>query len=92
MQFWFGRELEASGVPSSVSQSWFYDPARWGPMAGYQPSDGETVGIFACAGNCRNNTAGDASYVKERTNVALVPWSNGGGPSYTFSNGAVRKR
>jgi hypothetical protein len=91
VQFWSGRELEASGVPSQVSQSWFYDPARWGPMAGYQPSDGETVGLFACAGNCRNNTAGDASYVKERTNVALVPWSNGGGTSYSFSNGAVRK-
>ena len=57
-------------------------------MAGYQPQDGETVGLFACAGNCRNNTAGDASYVKERSNVAFVPWSNEGGVDYSFSNGS----
>jgi hypothetical protein len=91
VQFWSGRELEASGIPSQINIEWFYDPARWGPMAGHQPEDGETVGIFVCAGNCRNNTAGDASYVKERSNVALVPWSNGGGAAYSFSNGAIRK-
>lgn len=91
VQFWFGRELEASGVPSDVAAAWFYDPARWGPMAGHQPQDGETVGLFVCAGNCRNNTAGDASYVKERSNVVLVPWSNGGGASFSFSNGRIRK-
>jgi hypothetical protein len=88
VQFWFGRDLEASAPPSSIHETWFYDGARWGPMAGYQPADGETVGVFVCAGNCRNNTAGDASYVKERSNVAFVPWSNGGGVDYTFSNGA----
>ena len=54
-------------------------------MTGYQPQDGEIVGLFACAGNCRNNDAGDRSYVKERTNVAFVPWSNSGNGSYTFS-------
>jgi hypothetical protein len=90
VQFWFGRELEASGVPSNIAVSWFYDPARWGPMTGYQPSDGETVGLFVCAGNCRNNTAGDASYVKERSNVVLVPWSTGGGVNFNFSNGRKR--
>jgi hypothetical protein len=92
VQFWFGRELSASGGPWAIATEWFYDPARWGPMAGHQPQDGETVGIFACAGNCRNNTAGDASYVKERTNVALVPWDNEGQTSYTFSNGRVIMR
>jgi hypothetical protein len=91
VQFWSGRELEASGVPSNIAVAWFYDPARWGPMTGYQPSDGETVGLFVCAGNCRNNTAGDASYVKERSNVVLVPWSNGGGASFTFSGSRLRK-
>ena len=44
-------------------------------MTGHQPADGETVGIFACAGNCRG-TDGSISLVKERTNVALVPFSN----------------
>ncbi len=88
VQFWFERELSASGIPGNVSFEWFYDPARWGPMAGWQPQDGEIVGIFACAGNCRNNDAGDRSYIKERTNVAFVPWSNRGEGGYTFSNGA----
>jgi hypothetical protein len=87
VQFWFGRELSASGGPWAIATEWFYDGARWGPMAGHQPQDGETVGIFVCAGNCRNNTAGDASYVKERSNVVLVPWDNEGQTSYTFSNG-----
>jgi hypothetical protein len=86
VQFWFGREFGASSPPWLVHESWFYD-ARWGPMAGYQPQDGEIVGIFVCAGNCRNNTAGDNSYVKERSNVAFVPWANGGGADYSFSTG-----
>jgi hypothetical protein len=87
VQFWYGRDLSASGIPGNVSFEWFYDPARWGPMAGYQPQEGEIVGLFACAGNCRNNDAGDRSYIKERTNVAFVPWSNSGNGSYTFSHG-----
>jgi hypothetical protein len=87
VQFWYGRDLAASGIPGNVSFEWFYDPARWGPMAGYQPQEGEIVGLFACAGNCRNNDAGDRSYIKERTNVAFVPWSNSGNGSYTFSHG-----
>jgi len=92
VQFWFGRELEASGRPSDVSFEWFYDPARWGPMTGYQPAEGETVGLFACAGNCRNNDAGDRSYVKERTNLALVPWTTHGGTSYVFKAGLPVRR
>jgi hypothetical protein len=87
VQFWYTRDLAASGIPGNVSFEWFYDPARWGPMAGYQPQEGEIVGLFACAGNCRNNDAGDRSYIKERTNVAFVPWSNSGNGSYTFSHG-----
>jgi len=90
VQFWFNRELSASGRPSDVSFEWFYDPVRWGPMPSYQPRDGELVGVFACAGNCRNNDAGDRSYVKERTNLALVPWSNHGAASYSFGNKAIR--
>jgi hypothetical protein len=91
VQFWFERELSASGVPAHVNFEWFYDFARWGPMTGYQPQEGEIVGVFACAGDCRNNDAGDRSYVKERTNVAFVPWSNSGNGFYTFSNGRRTK-
>jgi hypothetical protein len=87
VQFWFERDLSASGVPSHVNFEWFYDYARWGPMTGYQPQEGETVGIFVCAGDCRNNDAGDRSYVKERSNVAFVPWSNSGNGFFTFANG-----
>jgi hypothetical protein len=91
VQFWFERELSASGVPNHVNFEWFYDFARWGPMTGYQPQEGETVGIFVCAGDCRNNDAGDRSYVKERSNVAFVPWSNSGNGFFTFANGRRTK-
>ena len=87
VQFWFERDLSASGVPSHVNFEWFYDFARWGPMTAYQPEEGETVGLFVCAGDCRNNDAGDRSYVKERSNVAFVPWSNSGNGFFTFANG-----
>jgi hypothetical protein len=86
VQFWYGRDLAASAPPSQIGSAWFYD-SRWGPLTGRQPADGETVGIFVCAGNCRNNTVGDASYVHERSNVQFVQWSNGGGAGYSFSIG-----
>jgi len=73
VQFWYGRDLGASGPPSQVGVNWFYDPARWGPMR--QPVDGELVGVFVCAGNCRG-TDGSLSIVKERSNILLVPWRN----------------
>jgi hypothetical protein len=90
VQFWYGRELTAGGVPSQVSYNWFYDPARWGPMTGYQPSDGEIVGMFVGAGNLRGRT--DPGYVNcprvcERSNVALVPWNIGA--NYIFQAGKI---
>jgi hypothetical protein len=83
VQFWFGRELDASGVPDQIGQSWFYD-ARWAPIIGYQPAPGETVGLFVLNGNQRNMSATLAS--KERSNVAFTPWYSdyflgGGGTS-----------
>jgi hypothetical protein len=83
IQFWNG--LHASGgPPENYAQDWFYDQNRWGIMTGYQPKTGETIGIFVCAGNCRNNTRGDNSTVKERTNVVLVPMPSSNGASYRF--------
>jgi hypothetical protein len=70
IQFWEGRELEASGVPSEIGINWYYD-RRWGPMKGYQPSLGETVGIFVAQGNLRDF---GKSSVKERSNVVLMPF------------------
>ena len=72
IQFWEGRDLEASGLPSRIAADWFYD-ARWGPMQGHQPAEGETVGIFVAQGNLRD--IGKTS-VKERSNVVLIPFGS----------------
>ena len=45
-----------------------------GPMAGYQPQQGELVGVFVAAGNLRNVTDGSQSPLKERSNVVIVPF------------------
>jgi hypothetical protein len=83
IQFWAGLDA-AGGGPSGYANTWFYDPIRWGPMAGHQPAVGETVGFFVCEGDCRNNTTGSSSPLRERSNVVLVPMPNGGGATYTF--------
>jgi hypothetical protein len=83
VEFWYGRGIFETAPPSHISLEWFYD-GRWGPLAGRQPSNGETVGLFVCAGDCRNTTEAINKNFKERSNVVLVPWSNGGGTSYTF--------
>jgi hypothetical protein len=70
IQFWYGRDLEASGLPSYIAANWWYDP-RWGALQGYQPSCGETVGIYAAAGNLRDS--GNV-IAKERTNIVLMPF------------------
>ena len=83
IQYWHG--LDASGgPPQQYAHNWFYDSFRWGPMSGHQPSVGETIGIFVCAGDCRNTNVGNKSTVKERTNVVLVQMPGGGGARYTF--------
>lgn len=81
IQFWEGRELTAGGPPGYIAANWFYD-ARWGTMAGHQPDDGELVGFFVAQGNLRDS--GQTS-VKERSNVALVPF----GSSYRASAARV---
>jgi hypothetical protein len=83
VEFWHGLD-EAGGEPQNYAINWFYDPSRWGPMSGHQPAPGETIGFFACAGDCRNNTSGSSSPVKERTNVVLVPMPGPGGASFSF--------
>jgi hypothetical protein len=71
IQVWYGLD-PAGGPPSGIGRNWFYDPLRWGPMTGHQPAPGETIGIFVCEGDCRNNTRGDLSPLRERSNVVLV--------------------
>jgi len=70
VQFWYGRDLEASGRPDEIGINWWYDQ-RWGNLLGYQPSCGETVGIYVGAGNLRDS--GNV-IAKERSNIVLMPF------------------
>jgi len=70
IQFWYGRDLDASGLPSNIGIDWWYD-GRWGRLLRYQPAAGETVGIYVGAGNLRDS--GNV-IVKERSNVVLMPF------------------
>ncbi len=83
VQFWFGRDLEASGRPDQIGINWWYD-RRWGNLLGYQPAFGETVGIFVAAGNLRDS--GNV-ITKERSKVVLMPF----GGTYTNSGAAAAK-
>lgn len=71
VQFWGGRDLEASGPPHEIAQNWFYD-GRWGAMQGHQPSFGEPVGMFVVQGNVRDNLP--QSSLRERSNVVILPF------------------
>lgn len=88
VQFWYGRSLDSSAPPSDVGFEWFYDPVRWGPLFRHQPAENELVGIFVAAGNLRdggNFTRSSCPRVCERSNVALIPWTNGF-RSFSFAN------
>jgi hypothetical protein len=89
VQFWHGRELTASTPPSYVGRNWFYD-GRWAPIVGYQPSNGETVGLFVGSGNLRDAafTGPSCPMVCERSNVAMVTWHNDDNANFTFGTGS----
>jgi hypothetical protein len=70
VQFWYGRDLEASGRPDEIGINWWYDQ-RWGHLLGYQPACGETVGLYVGAGNLRDS--GNV-IAKERSNIVLMPF------------------
>ena len=87
VQFWYGRTLTDSAPPSHVGFEWFYDPVRWGPLYMHQPAEGELVGLWVGAGNLRdgnNLNRATCPAVCERSNVALIPWTNGFA-SFTYS-------
>jgi hypothetical protein len=88
VQFWYGRELSASAPPGDVGFEWFYNPIRWGPLFLHQPAEGELIGLWAAAGNLRDGadfTQASCPRVCERTNVQLIPWTNGFA-SYAYSS------
>src|SRR5262245_13125809 len=83
VQFWFGLE-RSGGPPSQYALNWFYDPGRWAPMTYHQPTPGEQIGLFVCAGDCRNSTDGSRSPVKERSNVVIVTMPTDAGATFRF--------
>lgn len=79
VQFWYGRDLDASGVPSEMWREWWYNPIRWGPLSGNPPQEGDLVGIFVGAGDLRGRswTLATCPQVCERSNVVMVPFTFG---------------
>jgi hypothetical protein len=71
------QDVDSSGQ-GQIAKNWFYD-SRWGPLAGHQVLTGDELGIFVCAGDCRDGV-GDYSPVHERSNVVLInlPGAQGG--------------
>ena len=81
VQFWNGL-YASGGPPEQIAENWFYAADRWAPMTGHQPSIGETVGFFVCAGDCRNG--GSSIAVRERSNVVLIKFPGAQGGSFRF--------
>jgi len=42
IEYWRGL-YESGGPVTGYAQDWYYDPIRWGPMAGHQPAPGEQL-------------------------------------------------
>ena len=87
IEYWKGL-YESGGPVNRYAQDWYYDPMRWGPMAGHQPAPGEQVGFLVTAGDARNN---GGSALRERSNVVVVPFPNNNGGSYSFSVANIRR-
>ena len=80
IEYWKGL-YESGGPVSGYSRDWYYDPIRWGAMAGHQPSPGEQVGFLVTSGDARNN---GPSSVRERSNVVMVSFPSNSGQSFVF--------
>jgi hypothetical protein len=79
VQFWHGRSIDDTAPPSRFWREWWYDSARWGPLASVRPEEGETVGVFVAAGDLRQRsfTRQSCPRVCEVSNVVLVPFTSG---------------
>ena len=80
IEYWRGL-YESGGPVTGYSRDWYYDPIRWGPMAGHQPAPGEQVGFLVTSGDARNN---GPSSVRERSNVVLVSFPSASGQGFVF--------
>jgi hypothetical protein len=80
VQFWHGRSLDETAPPSRFWREWWYDAARWGPLADLRgPAEGELVGVFVAAGDLRQRffTRAQCPRVCEISNIAMVPFTTG---------------
>jgi hypothetical protein len=80
-------ELESNGSfpfvePSDLAHDFYVDPVHYTPMAGHQPSPGETVGFFLTAGSAVGQVTGNGRV--ERSNIVAVPFPTAAGGSFTF--------
>ncbi|MCU1385689.1 MAG: hypothetical protein JWL71_4386 [Acidobacteria bacterium] len=80
IEYWRGL-YESGGPVTGYSRDWYYDPIRWGAMAGHQPAPGEQVGFLVTSGDARNN---GPSSIRERSNVVVVPFPSASGQSFVF--------
>jgi hypothetical protein len=62
--------------PTVIGQDWLYDPARWGPMAYYNPAPGEIMGVLLVAGSTRSD---NQTPLKARTNPLWIHWPSAQG-------------
>ena len=69
IETWYGANVIGGPIqePGQIPHNWFYD-TRWGPMMGYQPRVGETIGLFVVAGDPRNHY----TPIRERSNIVFV--------------------
>jgi hypothetical protein len=81
IQFWDGRDLEASGLPSQIALNWYYD-ARWGAMQGHQPAYGEQVAIWVGHGNLRDS----GNNYKERSDFVVMDFGGNYAAAATLLN------
>jgi len=79
VQFWNGRSLDDTAPASRFWREWWYDSARWGPLASVRPEEGETMGVFVASGDLRQRffTQNTCPRICEISNVALVPFTTG---------------
>jgi hypothetical protein len=75
--------------PTVIGQDWLYDPARWGPMAYYNPAPGEIMGVMLVAGSTRSD---NQTPLKVRTNPLWIHWpsAQGANPAQIVTEGETQ--
>ena len=86
VEFWYDRPLDSTAPPSRFWREWWYDSARWGPLASNPPVEGELVGIFVGAGDLRGRawTRATCPGICERSNIQFVPFAMNSTASYRY--------